>query len=199
MVRHPAHSTDFKHQVALDYMAGETLHSLARRRDLSRILIRISVQKHEAGAFDDEAVAADAIDAYEARIAALKRLGGKQALEMEFLKGASKHGPGREARVHSSSPAPLHLCRRRMPADGNCAFDLRRQAAHQHRRHRARRDDGRYLRKLRGVWLPAYACGLASPWPCRGSQEDPTPDAGTMICSPSGGNPIDNATAKRFK
>jgi transposase len=93
MARHRTHSTDFKRQVAQDYMAGETLHSLARRHDLSRNLIRIWVQKHEAGAFDDEAVAVDAIDAYEARIAALERLVGKQALEIEFLKGALKHGP----------------------------------------------------------------------------------------------------------
>ena len=87
MARHRTHSTDFKRQVAQDYMAGETLHSLARRHNLSRNLIRIWVQKYEAGAFDDEAVAADAIGAYEARIAALERLVGKQALEIEFLKG----------------------------------------------------------------------------------------------------------------
>lgn len=93
IARHRTHSTDFKRQVALDYLAGETLHSLARRHDLSRNLIRIWVQKHEAGAFDNEAVAADAIGAYEARIAALERLVGKQALEIEFLKGALKHGP----------------------------------------------------------------------------------------------------------
>ncbi len=87
MARHRTHSTDFKRQVAQDDMAGETLHSLACLHDLSRGLIRIRVQKHEAGAFDDDAVAADAIDADEARIAALKRLVGKQAPEIDFLKG----------------------------------------------------------------------------------------------------------------
>ena len=40
-----------------------------------------------------EAVAADALEAYEARIAALERLVGKQALEIEYLKGALKHPP----------------------------------------------------------------------------------------------------------
>jgi transposase len=34
--------------------------------------------------FDDEAIAADTIDSYEARIAALGRLVGWQALEIEF-------------------------------------------------------------------------------------------------------------------
>ena len=93
MTRHRSHSTDFKREIALDYMSGETLHSPARRHDLSRNLIRIWIQKFEARAFDDESVAADAIEAYEARIAALERLVGKQALEIEFLKGALKHGP----------------------------------------------------------------------------------------------------------
>ena len=61
MARHRTHRIEFKRQVAQDYLAGETLHSLARRHDLSRNLIRIWIQKFEAGAFDDEAVAADLI------------------------------------------------------------------------------------------------------------------------------------------
>jgi hypothetical protein len=71
--------------VAQNCLAGETLHSLAHRHDLSRNLIRIWVQKFEGGAFDDEAVAANTIEAYEARIATLERLVGRQALEFEFL------------------------------------------------------------------------------------------------------------------
>lgn len=93
MARHRSHSTAFKRQVVQEYLAGETLHGLAKRHDISRNLIRIWLQKHDAGALDDEAVAADAIEAYEARIAALERLVGKQALEIEFLKGALKHAP----------------------------------------------------------------------------------------------------------
>ena len=93
MARRRTHSIEFKRQVAQDYLAGETLHSLARRHDLSRNLVRIWIQKFEAGAFDDEAVAADTIEAYEARIAALERLVVRQALEIEFLKGALNHGP----------------------------------------------------------------------------------------------------------
>ena len=46
------------------------------------------MDKYEAGAFDEDAEAADTIQEYEARIAALKRLVGKQALELDFLKGA---------------------------------------------------------------------------------------------------------------
>lgn len=79
MARHRSHSIVFKRQVAQDYLAGETLHSLARRHDLSRNLIRIWIQKFEGGAFDDEAAAADTIEAYEARIAALERLVGSSS------------------------------------------------------------------------------------------------------------------------
>jgi hypothetical protein len=42
---------------------------------------------------DDDAQAADLIQEYEARIAALERLVGKQALELEFLKGALRNAP----------------------------------------------------------------------------------------------------------
>ena len=81
--------------------------------------------KYEAGAFYDEfqaadllqqyeakiaalerlggRQAADLLQQYEAKIAALERLGGRQALEIEFLKGAQKNAaPPRSARVHPS-------------------------------------------------------------------------------------------------
>jgi transposase len=99
MARHRSHSVDFKRQVAQEFLAGETLHGLAKRHDISRNLIRIWVEKYEAGAFDEDAQAADLIQVYEARIAALERLVGKQALELEFLKGAQRLGlHGREVR-----------------------------------------------------------------------------------------------------
>ena len=50
MVKHRTHSIAFKRQVVQEYLAGETLHGLARRHDLSRSLIRIWVDKYEAGA-----------------------------------------------------------------------------------------------------------------------------------------------------
>jgi transposase len=93
MARHRSHSVAFKRQVAQEYLSGETLHGLAKRHDLSRNLVRVWVQKYETGAFDDDAAAADTIQAYEARIAALERLVGRQALELEFLKGALRNGP----------------------------------------------------------------------------------------------------------
>jgi transposase-like protein len=93
MPRHRSHSVEFKRQVAQEFLGGETLHGLAKRHDLSRNLIRIWVDKYEAGALDDDARAADLVQEYEARIAALERLVGRQALELEFLKGALKNAP----------------------------------------------------------------------------------------------------------
>jgi transposase len=106
MARHRSHSVAFKRQVAQEFMAGDTLHGLAKRHDLSRNLIRLWVQKYEAGAFDEDATAADMIQEYEARIAALERLVGKQALELEFLKGALRSAPGPRSAITSVITGP---------------------------------------------------------------------------------------------
>ena len=107
MAKHRSHSIEFKRQVAQEFIAGETLHGLARRHDVSRNLIRIWVSKYEAGAFDDDARAADLIQEYEARIAALERLVGKQALELEFLKGALRSAPRPRSATTSVITGPL--------------------------------------------------------------------------------------------
>lgn len=99
MARHRSHSVEFKRQVAQEFLAGDTLHGLARRHDISRNLIRIWVEKYEAGAFDDDERAADLIQTYEARIAAFERLVGKQALELELSqRGLNAPHHGRETR-----------------------------------------------------------------------------------------------------
>jgi transposase-like protein len=37
MAKHRSHSIEFKHQVAQELIAGETLHGLAKHHDVSRI------------------------------------------------------------------------------------------------------------------------------------------------------------------
>ena len=106
MAKHRSHSIEFKRQVAQELLAGETLHGLAKRHDVSRNLVRVWVQRYEAGALDADAVAADMIQEYEARIAALERLVGKQALELEFLKGALKNAPRRKGAPTSVITGP---------------------------------------------------------------------------------------------
>lgn len=99
MPRHRRHSIEFKRQVVAEYAAGESAHVLGRRHGLSRNLIRIWVDKAGAGEFDEDVAAADLLGACEARIAALERLVGQQALEIAFLKGARKN-----ARLPRSAP-----------------------------------------------------------------------------------------------
>jgi transposase len=106
MPRHRSHSIDFKRQVAAEYHAGETLHALGRRHDLSRNLIRIWIEKAEAGSLDQDMASAELLGEYEARIAALERLVGRQALEIEFLKGARKNGRSPRSAPTSATSGP---------------------------------------------------------------------------------------------
>ena len=106
MVKHRTHSVEFKRQVVQEYLGGETLHGLSNRHDLSRNLIRIWVDKFQAGALDEEIVAADLLETYEARIAALERLVGKQTLELEFLKGALRVSPRLKSAPISAMAGP---------------------------------------------------------------------------------------------
>ncbi len=85
MTKHCSHSAAFKWQIAEEFIAGGTLHALSKQHDISRQLIRIWVRKFEAGALDDDVQAADLMQEYDAKIAALERLVGRQALEIELL------------------------------------------------------------------------------------------------------------------
>ena len=102
MPKHRSYSTDFKRQVVAEPHSGETLHALGRRHDLSRNLIRIWVEKAEAGSLDQDMASAELLSEYEARIAALERLVGRQALEIEFQEGAPK-----DARLPRGGPASV--------------------------------------------------------------------------------------------
>ena len=60
---------------------------------------RVWVEKYARGEFDDEIEAADLLEHYEARIAALERMVGRLALENERLKKASQaFRPRKDAR-----------------------------------------------------------------------------------------------------
>jgi len=108
MTRHRSHSAAFKRQVAQEFVAGETLHGLSKRHDISRQLIRVWVgKKYEAGALDDDVQAADLLQEYEAKIAALERMVGRQALEIEFLKGGLKNALRPRSETTSSIAGPV--------------------------------------------------------------------------------------------
>ena len=93
MPGHRSHGVDFRRRVVAGYHAGASLHAPERRHDLSRNLVRIRVEKAEVGALDLPVASAELLTAYEARIAALKRPVGRQALENEFPKGAQRRAP----------------------------------------------------------------------------------------------------------
>src|SRR5436189_3963384 len=155
MARQRSHSIEFKRQVAQEFIAGESLYALSKRHDISRQLIRVWVQKYEAGGLDEDAQAADLLQEYEAKIAALERMVGRQALEIEFLKGALKNAP-RPRSVNTSviaGPACLH--RRRMPANGDWSLCFLRHARGPCARPDHRCGDENDLRRVRSLWLSA--------------------------------------------
>jgi len=107
MAKHRSYPIELKRQVAQEYLAGETFHGLAKRHEISRNLVRIWVAKYEAGSFDSDVVAADIVQAQEARIGALERLVGKLALENEFLKGASRDAQRPKSEATSVIAGPV--------------------------------------------------------------------------------------------
>ncbi|MEL6310908.1 MAG: transposase [Pseudomonadota bacterium] len=88
MRRHRRHSTAFKRQIVEEYLAGAALNAPSKEHDICRHLIRVWIEKYEAGEFDEENEAANTFHEAQAKIAALERMVGRQALEIEFLKGA---------------------------------------------------------------------------------------------------------------
>jgi hypothetical protein len=64
MARQRSHSIEFKRQVAQEFIAGESLYALSKRHDISRQLIRVWVEKYEAGGLDEHAQAADLLQEY---------------------------------------------------------------------------------------------------------------------------------------
>ena len=60
--RHRRHSTAKKREVVEACLNGEALRTLSERHDVCRNLIRIWIEKHERGAYDDDAVEADLLD-----------------------------------------------------------------------------------------------------------------------------------------
>ena len=107
MRKHRSYPVEFKRQVAQEFLAGETLHGLAKRHEISRNLVRIWVAKYEAGSFDSDVVAAEMVQTQEARIAALERLVGKlvQLLaQLVDLNNENSRAPRRALQSASAQP-----------------------------------------------------------------------------------------------
>ncbi|WP_415836460.1 helix-turn-helix domain-containing protein [Palleronia rufa] len=104
--RHCNRRTGIKRPVVAEYHAGDTLHALGRRHELSRNPIRIG--KAEAGVSDEDAAAVGLLADRGARIAALERRVGRQALKIGFPKRRHAPDPCRKrACVHDNGPVGL--------------------------------------------------------------------------------------------
>ena len=98
MARHRRYSLEFKRRVVQEHLAdGMTLSALARHHDISRNLIRLWVEKHEAGEFDDDDVQADLLVHCRRRIAELERKVGQLVMENEWLKKTRRAAAQRNA------------------------------------------------------------------------------------------------------
>lgn len=93
MTKYRSYSVELKRQVSQEFLAGEPLAAISERHRIHVQLIRTWVTKYECGALDNDVSASDLITHYEARIASLEQLVGKQALELAFLKGAVRNRP----------------------------------------------------------------------------------------------------------
>ncbi len=112
MARHRSFSTEFKRQLAKEFLDGcAGLHELARRHSLSRNLIRLWVRKYETGEFTDEMAEAVQAAEYERKIAELERKVGQLTMEVDLLKKGAQLGrqpnEGRYSIV--SGPKPFAL------------------------------------------------------------------------------------------
>jgi transposase len=107
MARHRSFSFEFKRQVVLDFLEGrEGMRELARKHSLSRNLLRLWVQKYEAGELTDEVVDAVRIAEYEGKIAELERKVGQLTMEVDLLKKGVQLGRQRSVVTSSIVSGP---------------------------------------------------------------------------------------------
>lgn len=78
----------------------------SKRHNISRNLLRIGVDKFQAGALDEGVGSANLLGTYDARIGALERLVSKQTLELEFLKEALRLRPRPRSKTTSAIVGP---------------------------------------------------------------------------------------------
>ena len=113
MTKNRSYSIAFKRQVAEEYLAGAAPSVLGERHDVCRNLVRIWMRKYEAGEYDDDARAADTLQEFEAKVAALEQLVGRAgAGDRVFKKGREKRTLAeRRAHIRDHRPAGVSVAR----------------------------------------------------------------------------------------
>ncbi len=113
---HRGYAVQYKRQVAEEYLVdGVPLREAARRHDVERNLIRIWVEKYQAGEFSEETANAEIVREYEARIASAERKVGLFTMENELLKKIGRCGPASDLRevLHRHRPRGVSVSRGR--------------------------------------------------------------------------------------
>jgi transposase len=106
MVKHRSHSIEFKRQIAQEFMAGETLHALAKRHDISRNLIRIWVKKLETGAFDEDAQAGRSSSGKRGEDRGTRTHGWQAGTRNRVSKGGAEKAPRPKSAITSVFTGP---------------------------------------------------------------------------------------------
>ncbi|GEM_PF-5594945 len=100
--------------MVLDFLEGRAeLRGLAREHNLSRHLIRLWIQKYEAGQRNDEVADATRIAQHETKIAELERKVGQLTMEVELLKKRGSLGTPAERRefLHRERTPTISIAR----------------------------------------------------------------------------------------
>ena len=82
-------SIDFKKEVVAEYLGGGTLHRVARRHAIHPGLLRIWVEKAEAGEFDSEAASAELVSPTSGRSGRWSGWWAARGWRSSCLKGGS--------------------------------------------------------------------------------------------------------------
>lgn len=114
--QHRRHSTAFKRQIVEEYHSGTTLHALSKRHDICRQLIRVWIEKHEAGAYDDDAEAVDLIQERDAHRRAGTARRSPGARDRVVSKGAARH-----AALPGSAPGSAITGPKASPSNGGAS------------------------------------------------------------------------------
>jgi transposase-like protein len=139
-----AHSIEFKRQVAQEFLAGETLHGLSKRHDICRNLIRVWVQKYEAGALNEDV---QALVAERGTCFSFTRSG--QGPLFAHLKRLDDVSNRRQAAIAVAKNRPKRLIERARQGGSrhergalSVRYSLRQQQPRSHKR-------GRFLKNIR--------------------------------------------------
>lgn len=107
MCKHRRLSTAFRRQTFEEYLARAALNALSKEHDICLQPIRVWIEKHDAGEFDEAIEAANTLHEARATIAAIERMVGRQTLEVAFLKGARASKRSRRNGLTSAINSPM--------------------------------------------------------------------------------------------